>query len=122
MSADLFNGRSVLVLEDEPIIAMLIEQLLEEAGATVLSTSTLAAAEDEIAHQVPDMAVLDVNIHGQTSYSIAAQLRTLGVPSIFASGYGVAAHPDEFVGVPTVSKPYDLAEVTAAMKRAIGQA
>lgn len=121
MSADLFRGRRVLVLEDEAIIAMLIEELLEDAGAEIDGHSTLATALAAVERQVPDMAVLDVNIHGETSYPVAEQLAARGVPLIFASGYGSAVHPEQFAGVPTVSKPYDMAEVTQAMQRALAR-
>lgn len=119
MSEAIFNQRRVLVLEDEPIIAMLVEQMLEDAGALVDGHATLASAEAAIDRMRPDMAVLDVNIHNETSYALAARLTDLRVPVIFATGYGIGAHPEAFAQIPTVSKPYDLAEIAAALEQAI---
>lgn len=119
MSDSIFNQRRVLMLEDEPIIAMLVEQLLEDAGAEVDGHATLASAEAAIGRLRPDMAILDVNIHNETSYALAARLAELRVPVIFATGYGVGAHPEAFAQVPTVSKPYDIAEIAAALQQAI---
>ena len=65
------------------------------------------------------MAILDVNIHNDTSYALAGRLMAMGVPLIFASGYGAGAHPDGFATVPTVSKPYDIADIAAALQQAI---
>ncbi len=122
MSDSIFNQQRVLVLEDEPIISMLVEQMLEDAGAVVDCHATLAAAEAAVAAARPDMALLDVNIHNETSYALAAHLADLRVPVIFATGYGVGAHPDAFAQVPTVSKPYDLTQITAAFEQAISAA
>jgi DNA-binding response OmpR family regulator len=115
----MFQQQRVLVLEDEPIIAMLIEQMLEDAGAEVDGHATLASAEAALDGPRHDMAILDVNIHNETSYALAARLAELRVPVIFASGYGSGAHPQEFGKVPTVGKPYDLAEIAAALQLAM---
>jgi CheY-like chemotaxis protein len=119
VSEAIFQERRVLVLEDEPIIAMLIEQMLEDAGAEVDGHATLASAEAALLGPQPDMAILDVNIHNDTSYALAGRLMEMGVPLIFASGYGAGAHPDGFAAVPTVSKPYDMAAIAAALQQAI---
>ncbi len=119
MSEAIFNQRRVLVLEDEPIIAMLVEQMLEDAGALVDGHATLASAEAAIDRLCPDMAILDVNIHNETSYAIAARLAELRIPVIFATGYGIGAHPEAFAQIPTVSKPYDISEIAAALEQAI---
>ncbi len=119
MSEAIFNQRRVLVLEDEPIIAMLVEQMLEDAGALVDGHATLASAEAAIDRFRPDLAVLDVNIHNETSYALAARLADLRVPVIFATGYGIGAHPEAFAQIPTVSKPYDISEIAAALEQAI---
>lgn len=114
MSAAIFSGKRVLVLEDEPIIAMMIEDLLMEAGAIVLLAGTLPEAEGLVQMGNPEFAILDVNIRNEQSYGLAAVIRELGIPLAFASGYGDGAHPAEFAGIPTVSKPYDLDLIAAA--------
>jgi CheY-like chemotaxis protein len=101
-------GLRILVLEDEPIIAMALEDYLEMAGAFPVVTATLAQAQEAIAVEVIDAAILDVNIHGLKSYPVAESLASRGIPFIFASGYGDTLHGEAFAQVPTVTKPYDL--------------
>ena len=108
----------VLVLEDEPIIAIALEDLLTECGAAPVTASSLAAAEQLIARQPFDAALLDVNVGSTTSYALAATLRERAVPFIFATGYGNAMHPEGFADVPTITKPYSLADVQSALAKA----
>lgn len=107
----------LLLLEDEPIIAMALEDMLSEAGAQVAVANSLDEAWQRIEGNRIDAAVLDVNIHGEKSYPVARALLDAGIPFIFASGYG-NAHPAEFASVPTVNKPYDLAQIAAALSLA----
>lgn len=104
----------VLVVEDEPIIALAIEDALVDLGATPVLAERLADAEAALAHDAPDAAILDVNIHGQRSYRIAEALTARGVPFIFATGYGDAEHPPMFRTAPTLTKPYGRDEIAAA--------
>ena len=111
-------GKVVLVLEDEPIIAMVIEDMLLEGGAEPIFASTFAEATSAIEAGGIDAAVLDVNVHGARSYPVAVQLRAAGIPFIFATGYGPALHEEEFARIPTIVKPYGLPELTAALDQA----
>lgn len=108
-------GLRILVLEDEPIIAMALEELLEEEGAQPLVAGSLDQADEALAAGVFDGAILDINVHGQKSYPIARELMHRAVPFVFASGYGDTVHPDEFAHVPNVAKPYDLATLARAL-------
>ncbi len=109
------TGLRILVVEDEPIIAMAIEDAMLDAGVTPVIAGTLERAEALIAESAFDAAVLDVNIHGRQSYGLAARLLESGVPFVFASGYGGSTHPPEFVDVPTVGKPYEMAAIAEAL-------
>ena len=108
------SGRTVLVVEDESIIAMALEDMLYMAGATAVPAGTLAQAEALLAAQDFDAAVLDVNVFGQSSYPFAAQLVARAIPFIFATGYGKSLHPPELLSVPTVSKPYNVGDIVGA--------
>jgi len=108
------EGQTVLVLEDEPIIGFALEDMLIEHGATPLFCGSLEVARKTLASSHPDVAILDVNIHGERSYPVAESLAARGIPFIFATGYGSALHPPEFKRVPTISKPYRLTEVEQA--------
>lgn len=112
------DGRTVLVLEDELIIAFALEDMLADLGATVVLASSIPEAEARLAETTPSLAVLDVNVHGIKSYAFATELAARGVSLIFATGYGDAEHPEHFAQARTLTKPYNrhqLAEAVAAL-------
>jgi len=115
----MLHGKTILVVEDEPVIALALEDLLLDGGARPLFASTLAEGEAKVAAHALDAALLDVNIHGKQSYPLARILRAHGVPFIFASGYGATVHDAEFAGVPTIAKPYSLADIEGALTEAV---
>lgn len=84
------SGKKVLILEDEPLIAMVLVDILEEAGCTVVGPAHDAEQAARLIAETPiDVAVLDVNLgSGRTSASIADSLKQTGTPFIFATGYG----------------------------------
>ncbi len=120
MKNGLLRGKRVLVLEDEPIIAMLLAELIEAAGGEADCIGALSGADAALARRQPDFAVLDINIHGQTSFDLARQLTDLAVPVIFASGYGRKVLPPDMEHLPAVTKPYTLDELDLAFKAAAG--
>ena len=105
-TSDGVKGR-VLVVEDNMLIALDAEDMMMELGADAVETaSSVAQAMAIINAQAPDFALLDVNLGSETSVPVAERLAELGVPFVFATGYGTRP-PAEFgdeVGV--VSKPY----------------
>jgi len=114
------EGRRVLVVEDETLVAMLVEDTLLDSGAEVLGpVSTVSAALQLIENEVPDVAVLDLNLAGETSEPIADALVKLNVPFVVASGYGQAGVPTRHANVPVLAKPYAPEELTAALARLI---
>ena len=123
MSGAVCRGKRVLVLEDEAIIAMLLDELIEAAGGTAHCVSTLAAVPAALDQAMPDLAILDINIRDESSFAVAALVAERGVPFIFASGYSRPAIPAAMAAVPIVTKPYGLAELEEAFAEAIaGQA
>lgn len=121
MRGDLFLGKRVLILEDEPIIAILLEELIEAAGGEPITMTSLGTVDAILAKKKPDLAILDINIHNKTSFGIGRLLRDLGIPFIFASGYGGKLAPDDLAQVPTVTKPYGLDDLEQAFREAISQ-
>ena len=100
-------GRRILVVEDEPLLAMLTEDLLIEGGAVVVGPApTLAAAEGLIAQGGLDGALLDVNICGREVYPVAELLARDGVPFVFVTGYGAQGHPPRYREHLTIQKPF----------------
>jgi CheY-like chemotaxis protein len=105
---DPIRGNRMLVVEDQLIIALDLEMLLLEQGAEEVKVfGTAAEALKSIARSRPDAAVLDVNLGHSTSFPVAQELMRLGVPFIFATGYGNEIEfPVELRSVPLVGKPY----------------
>ena len=112
------SGNTILLLEDEAIIAFALEDMLVADGAQVVMAASLEEAEARIDEGGIALAVLDVNVHGEKSYGIGERLRTLAIPFVFATGYGDTSHPSEFAATPTVSKPYTHEQIKAAMVEA----
>lgn len=110
------TGYSILVVEDEVIIAMALEDQLMESGAFPVTASTLEQARDIIHSSQPiHAAILDVNVHGRTSYDIARLLEDRGIRFVFASGYGDSAAPPELAHVRVFTKPYDIDAISRVL-------
>jgi CheY-like chemotaxis protein len=85
---NLFSGRKVLLVEDEPIVAWLLQDMLVDLGLVVVGpAASVNQALAKIDAESIDMAVLDVNLKGQMSYPIADVLVARGVPFVFSTGY-----------------------------------
>lgn len=100
--------KRVLLVEDEPLVAMLIEEFILDAGHEVVGpAATIAKATALAESELIDFAILDVSVCGETSFVVAAILRRRDVPFLFATGYGRAALPDTFADTPIMTKPFD---------------
>lgn len=101
------DGASVLLLEDEFLIALDAELILKELGAAAVETAAnLVDAERRAQERRFDLALLDVNINGETSFELAQSLRKQGVRVVFATGYDLnRTRPDGDAGI-YVNKPY----------------
>ena len=115
-------GTRVLIVEDEAIIAMTAEDMIEAMGGVVAGAAVnLADAAALIERTAFDVALLDINLNGETSFALADRLVALGRPFVFATGYGAAILPPAHAGATMVTKPYRadaLAEVlTRALRR-----
>jgi len=115
------QGKRVLVLEDEPLIAMVLVDILEQAGCTVVGPAHDAEqAAKLIAEDAIDVAVLDVNLgSGRTSASIADFLRGAGTPFIFATGYGEMGLRSDDRAILRVDKPYYAPAILATVAKAL---
>ena len=109
------EGRHVLILEDEPIIGIGLADQLSRRGAVVHLADRLDEAADLVGRERIDCAILDVNVHGKLSYPIAEMLAERAIPYIFATGYGDMSHPAAFAHARTLSKPYSIEEIAAAL-------
>jgi CheY-like chemotaxis protein len=116
-------GFSILVLEDEYLIAMDVEQLCREHGAKeAVLIRELGGIDDSIAARHFDVAVIDAMLDGHSTLDFARRLRDRKVPFVFATGYDDAAERfADFPGVPVVGKPYSGEELIEAITRVAGR-
>lgn len=97
----------VLVVEDEPLVGMIIEDVIEELGWQVVGPVAILAEATELASVARiDCAVLDVNVRGGHTYPLAAMLAERGIPVLMATGYGDAAMPEQLLRERRLTKPY----------------
>ncbi|HET8995953.1 MAG TPA: response regulator [Acetobacteraceae bacterium] len=108
----------VLVVEDEAMIAMLIEDMLEELGyAVAMVAGRLQTALQAVEAHNFDVAIVDVNIAGQTSYPVADRLTARGIPFAFVTGYGSNGLAEAYAAIPVLQKPFRIADLTQLMQR-----
>jgi DNA-binding response OmpR family regulator len=93
------------VVEDEPLIALDIEDALNAAGASVTVARSLDEARLRLADMAPDLVLLDVVLPDGRSFDLARELLALGLPFAFLTGYDHGI-PDTFRAVRVVEKPF----------------
>jgi len=118
------NGKRVLLVEDEALVAMLVEDMLADEGCEVAATASrlgeaLSMASDPSLRF--DIAILDVNLAGEPVFAVAEVLEKRGVPFAFATGYGAGGLPDDWKIRPTLQKPFTAADVHAVLERIVSQ-
>jgi DNA-binding response OmpR family regulator len=98
---------SILIVEDEPLIAMMLEDFLESLGHKV-QTSCESVAEALAATEEGgfDLAILDVNLKGENVWPVAEALRAKNIPFVLATGGHVDMPPADFSHIPVLEKPY----------------
>ncbi len=114
------SARRILVVEDEPLIAMMLEDFLESLGHSVSATcESVADALAESEKGGFDLAILDVNLKGENVWPVAERLRERGIPFVIATGGHVDPPPAQFASVPVIEKPYTVDRVTPALDAAV---
>jgi CheY-like chemotaxis protein len=112
------KDKRVLVVEDEAIVSFLIEDTLLKLGSSdVTIAGRLGAALAELDQQMPDLAVLDVNLGGEMVYPVAERLRDAGVPFVFTTGYGVAGIAPEWKTASVLQKPFAVEQLARAIEK-----
>src|SRR5579862_2443910 len=111
-------GRRVFVVEDEPMIRLLLDDMLSDLGYTMaaeagkLDEALAAAKSGEF-----DVAILDVNLNGQPITPVVDVLVERGVPFVFVSGYGRRGIPDAHSQSPLLQKPFQADGLARALAR-----
>lgn len=109
----------ILIVEDETIVALFVEDLVMELGHEVVGVATrLSDALARLPKADFDFAILDVNLRGEEVFPFAERLREQGTPFVFATGLASQRMPEDFLGVPTLQKPFTPEQLSDAIARA----
>jgi len=120
------SNRRILIVEDESLVAMLLETILEDMGC--VTVGPISNIEDALALLAGDEAatldgaLLDVNVAGREVFPVAVVLKARNVPFVFSTGYGQGGLPDEWRTHATIQKPFTEAAVQQALFSALGVA
>jgi CheY-like chemotaxis protein len=111
---------TVLLVEDETMIRMLVADMLADLGYDVVAETgeidqamALATATDF------DVAILDVNVNGKIISPVADVIAARNRPFVFATGYGVGGLPEQYRGHPTLQKPFTAESLQQALETAL---
>jgi DNA-binding response OmpR family regulator len=107
------KGKRILLVEDEALVAMLVEDELLDAGAHIVGTASSVAEalrmiEAAMGNGGISAAVLDLNLDGEPIWPVANALDELGVPFLFETGYGPGCNTGKYGTAPVLHKPFGL--------------
>lgn len=112
------TGKSILVVEDELIIATLIEAMLEDLGCT---DAAIVSRKHEAFNAIKDRAfsavILDVNLDGVDCDTLAEELLAKSIPFVFSTGYGSADLDPRWQSYPILQKPFDVSSLERALAK-----
>ena len=108
----------VFVVEDEPLIAMIVEDALLASGCEMVGPFAQLGEALEAAHRGDfDCAILDLNIRGGFSYSVAILLAERGCPILLATGYRTGSLPASLAQVAQLAKPYSSEQLKQEIRK-----
>jgi len=111
------HGYRVLVVEDEFVVALLVEDVLHSLGCAMIGpASHIAAAMTLAQKEALDFALLDVNVAGERIFPVAEILCERGIPFAFVTGYGRQGLDDRFSEVPVLQKPFLDSDLVSLLK------
>jgi len=110
----------ILIVEDERVIALMIEELVRELGYTVSSVArTVAMARLQIAHRKFEAVLLDINLEGEYHPETADVLLEAGIPFAFVTGYDYVLEA-RYEGVPLLEKPFGTVQLRVLLEKLVG--
>lgn len=116
----MISERRVLVIEDEPLVSMMLEDILTELGAPISAiVANISQALTKVDEGGFDVALLDMNLEGKSADPIASELKARHIP--FAILSGATVNPNDFGAVLMVSKPYRLTDIEQALLKLDGE-
>jgi CheY-like chemotaxis protein len=118
----LLSGRQVLVVEDELLVLMMIEDMLTDLGCeSVIAAATVDKALAAIDAKVIDAAMLDMNLNGSHSHSVAEALAARGIPFVYSTGNGGPNMRDGYRDRPILKKPFKHDELVEILTRLLSR-
>lgn len=115
------GGLHILVVEDEVMVAMMLEDVLAEFGCRVVLASNIKSALTAIRDQSLDGVLLDMNIHGQLTNAVAEELVSRSVPFLLVTGYGPgSSDPPVVNAAPRLQKPFTQDDLGRRMVEVFG--
>ncbi|MFD2649104.1 response regulator [Devosia albogilva] len=114
---NILGGRRVLILEDDYLIVAELVESLQSMGADVIGPcATLEQARRHLQSGRPiDVAILDVNLSGRPVFPFADELRSRGIPYVFATAYDATMIPSAHRDIERFGKPYDVGRIARAL-------
>lgn len=111
------TGKTLMIVEDEVLVAMLLKDELEDAGYRVLDLTDRHAEAVEVAKACkPDLALVNIRLAGRDDgVALAEHLKALGIPVLFISGQVSRARSAQTVAIASLPKPYDAADMVLAV-------
>jgi CheY-like chemotaxis protein len=114
------RGMSVLLVEDESMVSLLVEDMLKALGcARVWQASNLAEATTALRNNAPDIAVLDLNLDGEFVDPLADRLARASIPFVFATAYGRQSVSERWAARLVIQKPFRSETLAAALRAAL---
>jgi CheY-like chemotaxis protein len=111
----------ILVVEDEPFLAVMLADMLEELGyAVAASASQVSQATEFLAGDKVDIALLDVNLGDERIDPVADLLAERACPFIFTTGYGQDDVPAAYASRSVLQKPFNINDLAAALRKELG--
>lgn len=115
------SGQKILIVEDETMIAIMLEDMLDELGYRVAGVAAKTPQALALIDSAPiDAAILDLNLAGHDSYDIAAALEDRGIPFLFSTGYAALAVEERYRSRPFLQKPFRQEELQKALSKMLG--
>ncbi len=112
------DGGTLLIVEDEPLLAMQLSHSLRISAGTCWASRGRSRMPNRILHDTsrPDAAILDVDLGGSPVFPLARSLRRSGIPFIFCTGYEDLDYSSEFSSCTAVRKPATVQQIVRALR------
>jgi CheY-like chemotaxis protein len=113
------DGLAILVVDDETLIAMLLEDVLLDLGCTVVGPAATVAQSLALVegNRMLDGALLDINLRGELVYPVADVLAARGVPFVFITGNALHGIDPRYAAIPAVAKPFSSETITDVVRK-----